>query len=651
MTGVEQSVADDSSAPQRIAELSARLEEAEETLRAVRAGEIDAFIVQGPRGEQVYTLRSAEQPYRTLVEEMQEGAAILTVAGDIVYCNRQLSTMVGIPLEEVIGRPLDRFLTGTDRAAFGALRKAGCGKCRARLASSAGRVIDVLLSLSTSRSDDEVERLNLIVTDLSALLDAQSGRDRAEQESQAKDEFMAMLAHELRNPLSAISAAVQVLEASNGQDTPALRARSIIARQVHHLARLVDDLLEVGRVVTGKIVLDRRAIDFADLVHRAVGVCAERRNDQQLEVQAQPVWIQGDLVRMEQIVNNIVGNAVKYTPSGGTIRVRVSAEGPDAVLCVEDDGYGISPDLLPRVFDLFVQGERTLDRAQGGLGIGLTLVRRLVQLHGGTVSAFSEGPGRGSVFTVRLPRLAGPQQIDSGARQECPDRLKRRVLIVEDNRDAREMFRVMLELAGHEVLEAEEGVSGLELLKAMRPDVAVIDVGLPGLNGYEIARRFRAERGSERVMLVALTGYGTPEARERSRQAGFDHHLIKPVNAEALEEILRGSAVAQIARGGGGAGGDAGDQRGALGGDGAVGGRAQRGSGGGASEAVGRGGALGPGPEAADRGEYAGHADHGTSGEDGGGADGVGAGGCGGDGVGNGGRISAAAETGARVSG
>jgi signal transduction histidine kinase/ActR/RegA family two-component response regulator len=538
-TEAEIAVIDDASAHERIAELSARLEEAEETLRAVRAGEIDAFIVQGPRGEQVYTLRSAEQPYRTLVEEMQEGAAILTVAGDIVYCNRQFSAMVAIPMEDVIGRPLERFLIGPDRSAFAALRKVGCGKCRARLSTLTGEVIDVYLSLSTSKSDDDTERLNLIVTDLSALLDAQSGRDRAEQESQAKDEFMAMLAHELRNPLSAISAAIQVLEASNGQNAPALRARSIIARQVHHLARLVDDLLEVGRVITGKIVLDRRAIDFADLVHRAVAVCSERRNDQQLEVQAQPVWIEGDLVRMEQIVNNIVGNAVKYTPSGGSIRVWVTDEDGEAVLRVEDNGYGISSDLLPRVFDLFVQGERTLDRAQGGLGIGLTLVRRLVQLHGGTVSASSEGPGRGSIFTVRLPKINDPQHIETSPASEFRNPCKRRVLIIEDNRDAREMFRIMLELSGHEVMEAEEGVCGLELLKAARPDVAVIDVGLPGLNGYEIARRFRTEPDSARVMLVALTGYGTPEARERSRQAGFDHHLIKPVNAEALEEIMR----------------------------------------------------------------------------------------------------------------
>ncbi|MDB6043221.1 MAG: hypothetical protein JWM63_1772 [Gammaproteobacteria bacterium] len=542
--GKDTQVPDDSNAQQRIEELTARLEEAEESLRAGRAGEIDAFIVQGPDGEQVFTLRSAEQPYRNLVEEMQEGAAILTAAGDIMYCNRQFSALVAVPLEDVIGRSLDRFISGTDRPALRALMKAGVGKCRARVIAADGRIIDVYLSLSTSNSDDDAERLNLIVTDLSALLDAQSGRDRAEQENQAKDEFMAMLAHELRNPLSAISTAVQVLEASNGQERPALRARSIIARQVHHLARLVDDLLDVGRVVTGKIALDRRPIDFADLVHRAVTVCGERQLDQRLEIIAHPVWIEGDLVRMEQIVNNIVGNAVKYTPSGGSIRVKLNIEGADAVLRVEDNGYGIAPELLPRVFDLFVQGERTLDRAQGGLGIGLTLVRRLVELHKGTVSAFSEGPGRGSVFTVRLPNVSAPGSSQPSRTTVHCDAVTRRVLVIEDNRDAREMFRVMLELAGHEVLEAEEGVSGLELLKTTRPDIAVIDVGLPGLNGYEIARRFRAEPDADSVLLVALTGYGTPEARERSRQAGFDHHLIKPVDPDTLRELMQPAEMA-----------------------------------------------------------------------------------------------------------
>jgi CheY-like chemotaxis protein/anti-sigma regulatory factor (Ser/Thr protein kinase) len=299
---------------------------------------------------------------------------------------------------------------------------------------------------------------------------------------------------------------------------------------------LVDDLLDVGRAVTGKIALERRGIDFCELVRRTVAVFSERHDDRRIEIAAEPVWVDGDPVRIEQIVSNIVGNAVKYTPSGGTIRVSLSVENDEAVLRVEDNGFGIAPELLPVVFDLFVQGERTLERSQGGLGIGLTLVRRLVTLHRGTVSASSEGPERGSTFTVRLPRVA-VRSARSGTSAPLPDPTKRRVLIVEDNRDARETFRMMLELSGHEVLEAEEGRAGLELLKTEPLDVAFIDVGLPGLDGYEIARRFRIECGAS-VLLVALTGYGTPEALERSRHAGFDHHFIKPVNADKLNQLF-----------------------------------------------------------------------------------------------------------------
>jgi two-component system, sensor histidine kinase len=386
---------------------------------------------------------------------------------------------------------------------------------------------------------------------------AQSGRDRADQQSQTKDEFMAMLAHELRNPLSAITAAVQVLDAAKAQSNAASRARFVIERQVQHLSRLVDDLLDVGRVVTGKIALERHLLDFCDLVRRAAAVFTERESQHQFEIATTPVWIEGDAVRIEQIVSNIIGNAVRYTAPGGNIGIALTVDGDEAVLRVQDNGFGIAPELLPRVFDLFVQGERTLDRAQGGLGIGLTLVQRLVNLHHGTVSVSSDGPDCGSVFTVRLPRVT--QGLDAAPLNDQPriDSVKRRVLIVEDNRDAREMFRMMLELDGHDVLEAEEGYSGLQLLRSEALDVAFIDVGLPGLDGYEIARRFRSESNCgassavsrsysdsdsdhlcKRVLLVALTGYGTPDALERSRLAGFDHHLIKPVNPDALYKLL-----------------------------------------------------------------------------------------------------------------
>jgi signal transduction histidine kinase/ActR/RegA family two-component response regulator len=547
---------DEAATAEQIRRLTERLEEAEETLRAVRSGEIDAFIVQGPRGEQVYALRSAEQPYRNLVEDMLEGAAILTTDGDIAYCNKRFAELIAVPLEEAVGGSMERFINNVDRPAYRALLAAGSGKRRTKLNTADGRTVDVFISFTSSVCDD-VERRNLIITDLSELLDAQSGRDRAEQQSQAKDEFMAMLAHELRNPLSAITAAVQVLEAAKVREGAASRARFIIGRQVQHLSRLVDDLLDVGRVVTGKIALDRRAIDFCDVVRRTAAVFTERESQHQFEVATTPVWIEGDAVRIEQIVSNIVGNAVKYTPAGGRITVSLNVEADEAVLRVQDNGFGITSDLLPRIFDLFVQGERTLDRAQGGLGIGLTLVRRLVNLHSGTVSVSSEGPNCGSLFVVRLPKIAAAR--NAGATGDLPRAraARRRVLIIEDNRDAREMFRMMLELDGHDVLEAEEGRLGLQLLRTEAPDVAFIDVGLPGLDGYEIARQFRSESdgnpsdtapsavasatsggAGQQVLLVALTGYGTPDALERSRRAGFDHHLIKPVNPEALYKLL-----------------------------------------------------------------------------------------------------------------
>jgi signal transduction histidine kinase len=529
----------DSKADLNLEALQARLTEAEETLRAIRAGEIDALIVQGPVGERVYTLRNADYPYRTLLEQMQDGAAILTPTGDVLYCNQSFAKLVSTPLQVVIGGPVGRYFEGDARWLLDTLLAAGCGKRRTRLLAADGRSVDVLLSL-TSTATDEVERRSLIVTDLTELADAQVGRERAQQQSHAKDEFMAMLAHELRNPLSAISAALEVLQAGDSREGAPERARTIIARQTRNLSRLVDDLLEVARVITGKATLARAPLELADAVHRCIVQLEQRVEDRRIElaIDGGPHWIHGDPVRIEQILTNVLSNAIKYSRTGGVIRVQVAAEDGETVVSVMDDGLGISPELLPQIFEPFVQGERTLDRSQGGLGVGLTLVRRLVEMHSGSVRAFSDGPGRGSTFTIRLPSIAPPCVEElSPAGQTKP--VPRRILLIEDNRDARETFRMMLELAGHQVLEAEEGRRGLELLKTELPDIAVIDVGLPGLDGYEIASRFRREPQSNQVLLVALTGYGTAEALERSREAGFDHHLIKPVDPEILRELMR----------------------------------------------------------------------------------------------------------------
>jgi two-component system, sensor histidine kinase len=518
--------------------LSARLAEAEETLRAIRAGEIDAVVIEGPSGEQVYSLHNADYPYRRLVEQMQDGAAILTADGDVIYCNQGLARLVATPPQEIIGSSVLQYFEWDDREAVASLLAAGIGKKRARLTSSTAGTTDVLLSLTSSVIDGMAQR-SLIVTDLTQLHDAQQSRERAEQQSHAKDEFMAMLAHELRNPLSAISAALEVLRPASSDGGAAERARTIVARQTRHLSRLVDDLLEVARAITGKVTLAGAPLELGDAVRRSVTALGDRARDRRIEIEIEggPHWIHGDTVRIEQIITNVVSNAIKYTAAGGVIRVGLTTRGAEQLLSVRDDGFGISPELLPHIFEPFVQGERTLERSQGGLGIGLTLVRRLVELHGGHVSAASEGSGRGSTFTISLP-CAAPPPAQSPLTFTPARTVPRRVLLIEDNRDARETFRMMLELAGHQVLEAEEGRSGLELLRTELPDIAVIDVGLPGLDGYEIASRFRKEPQSHRVTLVALTGYGTPEARERSRAAGFDHHLIKPIDPDALRVLM-----------------------------------------------------------------------------------------------------------------
>ena len=360
-------------------------------------------------------------------------------------------------------------------------------------------------------------------------------RAEAEAANRGKDEFLAMLGHELRNPLGAISSAAHVLTLAEARGADTTRAREIIARQVQHLARLVDDLLDVSRVVAGKVVLRLQPLEVAETARRVAALHGGRHV---ITVQATPVWVSADPTRLEQVVTNLLANAVKYAPAGSEIVVSVGPEDRQAVLRVRDSGVGIRPELLPRVFDLFVQADRSLERTGGGLGIGLTLVRHLVQLHGGTVEAASPGPGRGSTFTVRLPALTtSPEPTETASAPVAGP--ARRILVVEDNDDAREMLRNLLRLLGHEVYEARDGAIGVEEARRLRPDFALIDIGLPGIDGYEVARRIRADVPGAR--LVAVTGYGQPDDLERARAAGFDVHLVKPVDPLQLQKVLSAS--------------------------------------------------------------------------------------------------------------
>jgi signal transduction histidine kinase/CheY-like chemotaxis protein len=371
---------------------------------------------------------------------------------------------------------------------------------------------------------------------------AEAERERAhaqaEAASRAKDEFFAMLGHELRNPLGAITTALHVIELCGPLDERSGEARAIIGRQVQHLVRLVDDLLDVTRLATGKISLSLRRIDLAAVAQGAVAGAATAARGRSLTCRAAaPVWIDADETRIEQVLGNLLGNALKFTPTDGRVTVVVEAEGPEAVLRVEDTGAGIPPDLLPRIFDLFVQGQTSLHRREAGLGIGLTLVRRLVDLHRGRIEATSAGPGRGSVFTVRFPAARPPRAQPALPTENLPVAARRRVLIIEDNDDARQMLRQLLHRAGHEVHEAAEGTDGLARALALCPDAVIVDIGLPGLDGYAIARRLR-EAGPPGVLLVAITGYGQDGDRRRSREAGFDVHLTKPIDPRVLDALL-----------------------------------------------------------------------------------------------------------------
>jgi len=381
------------------------------------------------------------------------------------------------------------------------------------------------------------ERLNR------ALASEREARREAEQASRAKDEFLAMLGHELRNPLNAIASAVNVLHYVEPKSEEALRARDIIDRQMVSLRQLVDDLLDVARVTRGRIQLNRRPIDLAKVARRTVMMMSAsgRLARHRLETDYREAWIVADETRIEQVVTNLVDNAAKYTQEGGTVLVRVRPEGKDAVLEVQDNGMGIAPALLPRIFELFTQGERTIDRSQGGLGLGLALVRRLAELHGGSVSAQSAGPGHGATFLVRiaLERAAPPGKAHEPApgTQTAQGR-HLRILVVEDNDDGRETLAMMLRLNGHQVHEADSGPGGVASLETVHPDVAIVDIGLPGFDGYEVARRVRASPDTSGVRLVALTGYGQEDDRRNARAAGFDWFLVKPADMGAITEIL-----------------------------------------------------------------------------------------------------------------
>nr|WP_307731733.1 response regulator [Massilia antarctica] len=413
--------------------------------------------------------------------------------------------------------------------------------------------VQVFVALATKNEElkRQAHKLSQRTTELTAtnkrLTREMEERQAAEAKSHAKDEFLAMLGHELRNPLSAISSAASLIGLPGAPTDTVTRAKLIIQRQSQHLSRIVDDLLDLSRAMSGKILLDKQHLDLAALVSACLDTfkATGRTGNYLVNIDMQAGWVDGDPTRLEQIATNLIDNALKYTPPGGTIDIAVSDTGQEIVLEVRDTGVGISAELLPHVFDVFVQGSITLDRAQGGLGIGLALVRRLVELHGGKVSAHSEGASAGSTFVIRLPRAAPAAVPASAAPSTLAQDSKPAILLIEDNDDGREMMATMLDAYGYPVRQAAEGVQGVQMARSFLPDVALVDIGLPGIDGYEVARRLRQGSDTCHIKLIALTGYGLADDQRRVLEAGFDKHLVKPVEiANLLDAIGQCAATA-----------------------------------------------------------------------------------------------------------
>lgn len=392
----------------------------------------------------------------------------------------------------------------------------------------------------------ELRWLDVLARQAADYVDRKRSEEILREEARRKDEFLAMLSHEMRNPLAPIGYAVEILKRADVASPQANQARNVIERQVRQMGRLLDDLMDVSRITRGTISLRKRCVELRAIVDDAVEACRaaieQAGHTLRVDVPTGSIMLDVDPTRLSQVLSNILNNAAKYTEPGGRIELSVVRQDAAVVIRVKDNGVGIRADMLQQIFDLFTQEERSIERSRGGLGIGLTLARRLVVLHGGELEAHSEGPGRGSEFTIRLPAAADGLVRSPHNSPVTPAAQSLRILVVDDNEDSAESMASFLMLSGHEVRTAHDGLSAVEAAAEFIPVVVLLDIGLPGLNGYEVSRRIRAQRGDE-TLLIALTGWGTEEDRRRSREAGFDHHLTKPVEMDELRRLLATARV------------------------------------------------------------------------------------------------------------
>lgn len=505
-------------------------------------------------------LRDSEERYRRLFESAKDGILILDFAtGAIIDANPFMTELLGYSTAELTGKELWQIGLFADKggseAAVRHLQEKGYVRFEnLPLQSNRGRTIEVEVVGNVYREHrDKVIQCNIRdISERSALeRTMQAHAQTLAALDRRKDEFLAMLSHELRAPLAPIVSAVQILRLQENEGLVERQATMIIERQVGQIKHLVDDLLEVSRITAGKVHFRSVPVTFNAIVEQAVEAVRPliewRHHELSVVLPPDPIWLTADAPRLEQAVVNLLTNAAKYTDEGGRIGLTLDREGDRAVLRVRDNGVGITAELLPHVFDLFTQEERTLDRAQGGLGIGLSLVRRLVELHGGTVDATSTQ--QGTEFVVRLPVAPPPAAAAPPIARVAKVEQGCHVLVVDDSIDTTHSLALLLSTAGHQVRTAHDGPGALAALAAAPADVVLMDIGLPGIDGYEVARRIRRQSGSgsDRAVLVAMTGYGQERDRQLARDAGFDHHLVKPADFDELLGILAGVTRSLVA--------------------------------------------------------------------------------------------------------
>ena len=520
------------------------------------------------------TLRESEERFRLLVNSVKEYAIfMLDAEGCVASWNLGAERIIGYTAAEIIGRsvaclyPAEAAESGSPQRDLATVVAHGGMEINGRRVRKDGtRFWANVVICSVHDLDGKLRGFAQVTRDLTE----RKQFKELEESQQRTHEFLAMLSHELRNPLAPLKTSVDVMRLRELSDPVMIRARDVIDRQVQHLTHIIDELLDVSRITSGRIRLTSETLDLESIILRAVEAARplldSKGHTLEIETPGSHCWVRGDLTRLTQVFVNLLNNAAKYTPDRGHIGVAIRAADRSAAVHIRDNGIGIAAELLPRMFDLFTQGDRPLDRTDGGLGVGLALVHRIVSLHGGVVKAFSEGIGRGSELVVTLPQYsqgathashgqaarrprvdgeqAAPAQeeismpVASDSQPPEPHQTRRRLMVIDDNKDAAESMSMLFELWGHEVICAYDGRAALETAAKYRPDAVFLDIGLPGMDGYEIAERLRELPESAHTVLVAITGYGQDEDRRRSREAGIDHHLVKPVSPETLHKLL-----------------------------------------------------------------------------------------------------------------